>query len=176
MTRLDETLTELCARIGRVYACPRGGESERSRLGALRAARFHNTVTHSAGGCAMKRVALLPVVIFDVARALAQAPLDPPPVQAEIAELLVAYPNGAYFWQQTDIARRLVALGDPAVVDSIEPYLDMTNRRRRCNAAYVLAGLGDDRGVEILVQELEDTGIDERDTREGAGFVTGPPS
>ena len=43
----------------------------------------------------MKVVALLPVVIFDVARALAQAPLDPAGAQVEIAELLVAYHQGA---------------------------------------------------------------------------------
>jgi HEAT repeat protein len=124
----------------------------------------------------MKVVALLPVVIFDVARALAQAPPQAAAAQVEIAELLVAYPNTSYFWQQTDIARRLVAIGDPAVVDSIALYLDTTDRRRRCNAAYVLAAFGDERGTQILIRELEDTGTGARDTREGAGFHTGPPS
>ena len=123
----------------------------------------------------MKVVALLPVVIFAVARALAQAPPDPAAVQAEIAELLVAYPNTEYSWQQTDIARRLVAIGDPAVVDSIELYLDTTDRRRRCNAAYVLAAFGDERGTQVLVGELEDTGTDKRAMREGVSR-TGPPS
>jgi HEAT repeat protein len=115
-------------------------------------------------------------MIFGVARALAQAPPDPAAVQAEIAELLVAYPNTSYFWQQVDIARRLVAIGDPAVVGSIELYLDTTDRRRRCNAAYVLAAFGDERGTQVLVRELEDTGTDARDAPEGAGPHTGPPS
>ena len=123
----------------------------------------------------MKVVALLPVLILGGARALAQAPPGPAAVQAEIAELLVAYPNTQYFWQQTDIARRLVAIGDPAVVDSIELYLDTTDRRRRCNAAYVLAAFGDERGTQVLIGELEDTGTDKRDMREGVSR-TGPPS
>jgi HEAT repeat protein len=126
----------------------------------------------------MKFVALLPVVIFDaaLALALAQAPAGPATAQVEIAELLVAYPNTSYFWQQTDIARRLVAIGDPAVVDSIQLYLDTTDRRRRCNAAYVLAAFGDERGTQVLIRELEDVATDARDTREGAGFHTGPLS
>jgi hypothetical protein len=124
----------------------------------------------------MKVVALLPVMIFDVAQALAQAPPDAAAAKVEIAELLVAYPNTSSFSQQADIARRLVAIGDPAVVDSIELYLDTTDRRRRCNAAYVLAAFGDERGTQVLVRELEDTGTDARDTREGPGFHTGPPS
>lgn len=124
----------------------------------------------------MKVVALLPVVIFGVVRALAQAPPDPAATRVEIAELVVAYPNTEYFWQQLDIARRLVAIGDPVVVDSIEPYLDTTDRRRRCNAAYVLAAYGDERGAQVLIRELEDTGTDARDTREGASSRTGPPS
>ena len=115
----------------------------------------------------MKVAALLPVLILGMARALAQAPPGSAAVQAEIAELLVAYPNTQYFWQQTDIARRLVAIGDPAVVDSIELYLDTTDRRRRCNAAYVLAAFGDERGTQVLIGELEDTGTDKRDMREG---------
>ena len=123
----------------------------------------------------MKVAALLPVLILGMARALAQAPPGSAAVQAEIAELLVAYPNTQYFWQQTDIARRLVAIGDPAVVDSIELYLDTTDRRRRCNAAYVLAAFGDERGTQVLIGELEDTGTDKRDMREGVSR-TGPPS
>ena len=88
----------------------------------------------------------------------------------------MAYPNTQYFsGQQTDIARRLVAIGDPAVVDSIGVYLDTTDRRRRCNAAYVLAAFGDERGTQVLVGEGEDTGTDARDA-EGGGRHVGPPN
>ena len=62
------------------------------------------------------------------------------------------------------------------VVDSIALYLDTTDRRRRCNAAYVLAAFGDERGTQILIREVEDTGTGDRDTREGAGIHTGPLS
>ena len=47
----------------------------------------------------MKVVALLPVVIFGVARALAQAPPQAAAAQVEIAELFVVYSNVSSFWQ-----------------------------------------------------------------------------
>jgi len=44
----------------------------------------------------------------------------------------------------------------------IRPYLETNDRRRRCNAAFVLAGLGDKRGTAILISELEDTEVGSR--------------
>jgi HEAT repeat protein len=67
-----------------------------------------------------------------------------------------------YFWQQTDVARALIAAKDKAVIPSIEPYLDTTDRRNRCNAAFVLAGLGVQRGTDILIHELEDQSLEQR--------------
>lgn len=78
---------------------------------------------------------------------------------ANPAELLVAYESAQYFFEQTEVARRLAALGDASVIPRIEPYLETSDRRRRCNAAFVLAALGDERGTQVLIGELEDTSM-----------------
>ena len=89
------------------------------------------------------------------------------------AQLLAAWDGAQYFWQQTDVARQLAALGDRSVLPVIEPYLTTNDRRRRCNAAFVLAALGDERGVEILIGELEDTNAGGRTSDESPpGQVT----
>ncbi len=54
------------------------------------------------------------------------------------------------------MARKLVALGDQKIIPRMEKYLAAADRQRRCNAALVLAGLGDRWGVAILIGELED--------------------
>ena len=76
------------------------------------------------------------------------------------AGLLAAFNDAQYFWQQTDVARQLAALGDRSVLPAIEPYLATNDRRRRSNAAFILAALGDERGIDILIGELEDTSAD----------------
>jgi HEAT repeat protein len=116
----------------------------------------------------MKAVAVLQIVLL---LAVQPAPAQTP-TSAEVARLLVDFSNVRYSWEQTDVARRLVAIGDEAAVPSIALYLDTPDRRRRCNAAFVLAGLGDERGTPILIRELEDTGFEDR-AAEG-GPWTGP--
>lgn len=73
-----------------------------------------------------------------------------------IDELMKQFASVEYFWQQGDVARELVALGDTTVIPEIEKYLETQERRRRCNAAMVIAGLGDKRGVAIIIGELKD--------------------
>jgi HEAT repeat protein len=105
--------------------------------------------------------------------ALAQtAPVSAP--SANIARLIGEFATAEYFWQQTDIARELIATGDRSVIVAIQPYLETHDRRRRCNAAFVLAGLGDERGTVILISELEDTEPGSRILEDGPR--TGPGS
>jgi HEAT repeat protein len=75
----------------------------------------------------------------------------------DVDRLIDEFRTAEYFWQQHDIARELIAAGDRSAITEIQPYLTTRDRRRRCNAAFVLAGLGDERGVEILISELQDT-------------------
>jgi len=73
-----------------------------------------------------------------------------------VDELMRGFSHAEHFWQQEGIARELIARGDATVIPRIERYLETQDRRRRCNAALVLAGLGDRRGVSILIGELKD--------------------
>jgi HEAT repeat protein len=52
--------------------------------------------------------------------------------------------------RQGEIAQRIVALHDASVLARIEPYLRAEDRCVRGNAAFVFAGLGDDRGLRVL--------------------------
>lgn len=92
---------------------------------------------------------------------------------SELARPIDEFPRAEYFWQQHDIARQLVAAGDRSAIVAIQPYLTTENRRRRCNAAFVLAGLNDERGVEILISELQDS---EPGRRASEGQARGPGS
>lgn len=73
-----------------------------------------------------------------------------------VDELVNDFSSAEYFWQQGDVARELVALGDAKIIPRIEKHLDTQDRRRRCNAGLVLAGLGDKRGLVIIINELKD--------------------
>ncbi len=71
-------------------------------------------------------------------------------------DLVKEFSSAEYSWQQRDVARELVALGDAKIIPRIEKHLDIQDRRRRCNAGLVLAGLGDKRGLVIIINELKD--------------------
>src|SRR5262245_7923097 len=71
--------------------------------------------------------------------------------------LIEKFAGAEFFWQQGDAARELVALGDSAAVPRVAKYLETNDRRRKCNAAFVLAALGDKRGLPVILGELQDT-------------------
>ena len=71
-------------------------------------------------------------------------------------DLMVKFSSAEYFWQQADVARELIALGDRKIIPQIEKHLDTEDRCRRCNAAMVLAGLGDKRGLAVILAEFKD--------------------
>ena len=73
-----------------------------------------------------------------------------------VAELLEKFADAATFWEQGDVARKLVASGDAKIIPAIEKHLDTTDRRSRCNVGLVLAGLGDQRGLAVIIRELKD--------------------
>jgi hypothetical protein len=52
------------------------------------------------------------------------------------------------FWQQFEVAKRLVARGDNSALPALESWLSNEDRHTRCVAAFVFAGLGDDRGLD----------------------------
>ena len=78
--------------------------------------------------------------------------------EAKVAALVQAFRSAKSFWQQGEVADKLIAAGDRSVIPKIEDILKHEQRSRRCNAGLVLAGLGDERGFRAIVVELKDTG------------------
>jgi len=76
---------------------------------------------------------------------------------AEGDRSLQKFKDAEYFWQQGEIGGQLVALKDKRMVPPMLEMLQFENRKTRCNAGRVLAGLGDDRGLFAVISELKDT-------------------
>ena len=70
--------------------------------------------------------------------------------------LVEQFENTTVFWEQFDVAKKIVALHDKSVLPQLEHWLRCEDMRRRGNAAFVFAGLGDDRGFQIIKTILED--------------------
>lgn len=70
--------------------------------------------------------------------------------------LLNEFEHARSFWEQFQVGERLIATGRRGLIRKMKPFLDNPERMRKCNAAFVMAKLGDARGVEIIVHELED--------------------
>jgi HEAT repeat protein len=74
------------------------------------------------------------------------------------------------FWRQFEVAKKLVARGDKGALKALESWLSNEDRHTRCVAAFVFAGLGDDRGLEIISAVLKD----KSDRPQGQGVPTAP--
>jgi len=90
-------------------------------------------------------------------RANATKPVGPSSAEMSTSDLLRRFEEAEYSWQQGEIADRLVTAGDRSIIPRIEELARVSDRKRRCNAAFVLDGLGDARGMAILIAELQDT-------------------
>lgn len=73
-----------------------------------------------------------------------------------LSGLVEQFENTTVFWQQFDVARKIVALHDKSALPRLEPWLRCEDMRRRGNAAFVFARLGDDRGFQVIKAILED--------------------
>ena len=77
-----------------------------------------------------------------------------------LEQLLTQFDTAEYAWQQYEVAKKLIERKDgwdhKALIVKFEKLVDVPDRQRRCNAAYILAGLGDPRGTAILIAELRD--------------------
>ena len=62
------------------------------------------------------------------------------------------------FWKQTEIGKKIIATGDKNIVPALALLLSSPDRGTRCNAGYVLAKLGDERGLDTVIAELKDVG------------------
>jgi HEAT repeat protein len=71
-------------------------------------------------------------------------------------ELVEQFESTTVFWEQFEVAKKIVALHDKSVLPRLEPWLRCEEMRLRGNAAFVFARLGDDRGLEVILAILED--------------------
>ena len=71
-------------------------------------------------------------------------------------ELLEQFKNEKVFWRQVDVAKRIVALHDTSVLPKLVGWLNHDDRHLRGNVAFIFAGLGDDRGFEVISGILKD--------------------
>jgi hypothetical protein len=73
-----------------------------------------------------------------------------------VGVLIDQFESTTVFWEQFEVGKRLVALDDKSVLPRLEPWLRCEDMRRRGNAAFVFAKLGDDRGFQVIKGILED--------------------
>ena len=81
---------------------------------------------------------------------------------ASAVELLAAFRVETVFWKQIEIGKQLAALGDKSVIPTLVEIAKSPDRHIRCNAGYVLAKLGDGRGLAVVIAELKDTSPEAR--------------
>ena len=72
------------------------------------------------------------------------------------SNLVEQFENTTVFWEQFEIAKKIVALHDNNVLPRLELWLRSEDMHRRGNAAFVFAKLGDDRGFQVIKAILED--------------------
>jgi len=70
--------------------------------------------------------------------------------------LLEQFESTTVFWEQFEVAKKIVALHDKSVLPRLEPLLRSEDMRRRGNAAFIFARLGDDRGFQVIQAILQD--------------------
>jgi HEAT repeat protein len=85
------------------------------------------------------------------------APASAVKSEKSVDELIEEFSKAESTWKQADVAQRLVEVADKSIIPWIEKLLDTPDRGRRCNAALMLARLGDERGLAIIIGELQDT-------------------
>ena len=71
------------------------------------------------------------------------------------SNLVEQFENTTAFWEQFEIAKKIVALHDNSVLTRLEPWLRCEDMHRRGNAAFIFAKLGDGRGFQVIKAILE---------------------
>ena len=93
----------------------------------------------------------------------------------KVADLLREFKEEKVFWRQNEVGRKLIAIGDKSIVPEIAQMLTSEDRHARCNAGWVLAGLGDERGLPAVLAELKNTSEGDRRTEGGRIRSDGKP-
>jgi len=86
------------------------------------------------------------------------------------SHLLEGFKKTKVFWQQFDVAKQIVALHDTGLLQELTSWLTNEDRHLRGNAAFIFAGLGDERGFDVIVAILTDYSY----RPEGQGMAVAP--
>jgi HEAT repeat protein len=73
-----------------------------------------------------------------------------------VAELVEQFKSTTVFWQQMEVAKKIVQLRNLSVLPQLESWLTQDDRHIRGNAAFIYAGLGDPRGFDVITAILRD--------------------
>ena len=84
-------------------------------------------------------------------------------------ELVQKFKSTTIFWQQFEIAKKIVEAHDTHILPQLESLLENDDRHLRGNAAYILAAIGDELGFGVITTILEDAS----DRPEGQGSLGG---
>jgi len=85
-----------------------------------------------------------------------------------VDNLVKEFETAEFFWRRFEVAKKIVARGDKSALPALESWLSNEDRHERCVAAFVFAGLGNGRGLEVIIAVLNDMS-DRSDT----GVVSG---
>jgi HEAT repeat protein len=85
------------------------------------------------------------------------------------AELLGKFKSTGIFWQQFEVANKVVEVHDLSLLPQLESWLTHEDRHLRGNAAFIFAALGDRRGFDVITAILNDRS----DRPEGQGIPGG---
>ena len=96
-----------------------------------------------------------PITLFEIAKRAVEIS-DPTGADDRLSGLLEQFESTTVFWEQFLVAKKIVALHDTSVLPHLEPWLRCEDMRRRGNAAFIFARLGDGRGFHIIKAILED--------------------
>jgi len=88
---------------------------------------------------------------------------------AEPSETITTFDSATPFWRQLIVAQSIISNQNKAVIPLLAAHLSDENRHTRCNAAFAMAGLGDPRGFDAIVQVLSD----KTDRPKGDGITAG---
>jgi HEAT repeat protein len=90
--------------------------------------------------------------------------------QQSLFELVEQFKTTKVFWQQFEVAKRIVELHDLSVLPLLKPWLTDDDRHLRGNVAFVFASLGDESGFDVIAAMLGDKS--DRPDRAAAGCAT----
>jgi HEAT repeat protein len=118
---------------------------------------------HFIVGCA--------VILSVVSGESADAAASPTPPQSARG-LVELFRNEPVFWRQLEIAKKMIAAGDPQLLGELEPWLGHDDRHVRANVALLFAAFNHRRGFETLAEILNDRS----DRAIGQGIPGGKPT